>query len=93
MVNSFAKGISRSTANTIIEKKVISLDNYEAGKVVSKTIDSKTKKVKNIIVSYLFEKNQTLWVVAYTTDSESQFQKHLPIFRESVNTFRITENS
>ncbi|MDY6899354.1 MAG: hypothetical protein SWZ49_14925 [Cyanobacteriota bacterium] len=93
IVDGFAKGISQNTPNTITEKKVIYLDNYEAGKVVYKDIDPQTNKVKNTVVSYLFEKNQTLWVVLYATSSESQLQKKLAIFKESANTFRINAKS
>jgi len=93
LADSFAKGVSRRGSSIIMEKKVISLDNYEAGKVVFKNIDSKTNKVNAIGVSYLFEENQNFWAVSYATTSESQLQKQLTMFQESANTIRINSKT
>lgn len=88
MTDKFAEGVSQTGPN-IVEKKVVSLDNYQAGKVVFKVIDSQTNEVQGIGVSYLFEENQDFWAVTYVTNSESQLQKQLPMFQESASTFRI----
>ncbi|MEM7715485.1 MAG: hypothetical protein AAF349_18250 [Cyanobacteria bacterium P01_A01_bin.68] len=88
MTDKFAEGVSQTGPN-IVEKNVVSLDNYQAGKVVFKVIDSQTKKVQGIGVSYLFEENQDFWAVTYVTSSESQLQQQLPMFQESASTFRI----
>lgn len=92
MTDKFAEGVSQTGPN-IVEKKVVSLDNYQAGKVVFKVIDSQTNEVQGIGVSYLFEENQDFWAVTYVTNSESQLQKQLPMFQESASTFRITGKS
>ena len=41
MTDKFAEGVSQTGPN-IVEKKVVSLDNYQAGKVVINVIDSQT---------------------------------------------------
>ena len=92
MTDKFAEGVSQTGPN-IVDKKVVSLDNYQAGKVVFKVIDSQTKKVQGIGVSYLFEENQDFWAVTYVTSSESQLQQQLPMFQESASTFRIKGKS
>lgn len=92
MTEKFADGVSQTGPN-IVEKKVVSLDNYQAGKVVFKVIDSQTKQVQGIGVSYLFEENQDFWAVTYVTNSESQLEKQLPMFQESASTFRINAKS
>ncbi|BAY81220.1 hypothetical protein NIES267_06950 [Calothrix parasitica NIES-267] len=92
MTDKFAEGVSQTGPN-IVEKKVVSLDNYQAGKVVFKVINPQTNQVQGIGVSYLFEENQDFWAVTYVTSSESQLQKQLPVFEESASTFRITGKS
>ncbi|MEM7580922.1 MAG: hypothetical protein AAF316_13955 [Cyanobacteria bacterium P01_A01_bin.80] len=92
ITDKFAEGVSQTGPN-IIGKEVVSLDNYQAGKVLFKVIDSQTNETQGIGVSYLFEENQNFWAVTYVTNSESQLQKQLPIFQESAATFRITGKS
>ncbi|MDY6902243.1 MAG: hypothetical protein SWZ49_29855 [Cyanobacteriota bacterium] len=92
MTDKFAEGVSQTGPN-IVEKEVVSLDNYEAGKIIFKVMDSQTNKVNGIGVSYLFEENSNFWVVTYVTNSESQLQKQLPMFQESASTFRINAKS
>jgi hypothetical protein len=93
LTDNFAEGASQNNSNIILEKKVISLDNHEAGKVVVQLMDSKTNKVQGILVSYLFKENQSYWAVTYVTNSESQLQKQLSMFRESASTFRINSKT
>ncbi len=93
LTDNFAEGASQNNSNIILEKKVISLDNHEAGKVVVQLMDSKTNKVQGILVSYLFKENQSFWAVTYVTNSESQLQKQLSMFQESASTFRINSKS
>ncbi|MGD1873553.1 MAG: hypothetical protein ACFB02_10950 [Mastigocoleus sp.] len=65
----------------LIEKKIISLDNYQAGKIITQ------KGVAKQLIYVITEGNNSSAVI-YTT-SANTFQEYLPVFEESINTFKF----
>lgn len=68
---------------TLIDRKIVQLDNYEAGTFV---VQAETHGSK--AVDYIIKVNNTMWVITYTT-SIGEFEERLPMFEQSANTFKI----
>lgn len=70
-----------------IEKKIVDLDNYQAGRIIHQDT---TNNVKQAL--YIVENEQKIWLVLYTTLT-GDFKENLPIFQESIKTFQVTEKA
>ena len=69
---------------TVLEQKIVQLDNYEAGRLV---IQSDALKAKEVM--YIIKVKNTMWITTYTTGI-SEFSSRLPVFEQSANTIKIT---
>lgn len=81
LTNALAKRMSKGDRK-LIDKEIISLDNYQAGKII-------TQKGEAQQMMYLIKDGQNSWGVIYTT-TVNNFERHSPTFQESINTLRIT---
>jgi len=69
----------------VIEQEVVPVGPYEAGRLV---IDFALPGVEGTQLIYVFLEEGSVWAVNFTT-SEGEFNERLPVFDESVRTFRI----
>ncbi|MCJ8279069.1 MAG: hypothetical protein MJK14_03780 [Rivularia sp. ALOHA_DT_140] len=83
LTNKVAKSFSKTSTGSI-DKEIIDLNNYRAGKIIRE--DSKSG-VKQLV--YLVEDERKIWIVIYTTQINN-FASHLPVFQESIKTFKAT---
>ena len=66
-------------------KEVLSIDQYQAGRMVT-TVEAEETPFKQLI--YTVKNNDTFWVVIYTTTTEA-FNQQLPNFEKSIQSFRL----
>lgn len=68
----------------VVEKGIVELDEYEAGRfVLETTVEGLTVKQ----LAYITKAEKTMYSITYST-SASEFNERLPTFEESINTFR-----
>ena len=65
----------------LIEKKIVSLNKYQAGRII-------TQKGAAKQLVYVIKEGTSSNVVIYTS-SDKEFQKNLPVFEESIKTLKI----
>ncbi len=66
-------------------KEVLSIDQYQAGRMVT-TVEAEETPFKQLI--YTVKNNDTFWVVIYTTTTDA-FNQQLPNFEKSIQSFRV----
>ncbi len=69
----------------VLDRKVVTLERYQAGRVVVETA-SQGRRVKQLV--YVFKDGGTFWIATYTTSAD-EFDQRLPSFEQSIRTFRI----
>lgn len=70
----------------VVERDVVSLQRYQAGRLVVETPLNPTVTIKQII--YGIKDGNTVWTIAYST-SIDEFEQRLPAFEKSIETFVI----
>ncbi len=73
----------------VVDQKVVSLEKYQAGRVVAETISGEIP-IKNLY--YVIQTGNEFWLVTYAT-TKSEFDRRLPNFEESIRTFHLSPSS
>ncbi|MCK5053424.1 MAG: hypothetical protein KAR65_04060 [Anaerolineales bacterium] len=69
----------------VVERGIVSLGEYQAGRLVMEfTISGVAGKE----LMYVVKDDNTIWVITFGTGAED-FEQRLPVFEQSVQTFRI----
>ena len=66
-------------------QEVLSIDQYQAGRIVA-ALEAGETPFKQLI--YTVKNNDTFWVVIYTTTTDA-FNQQLPNFEKSIQSFRL----
>lgn len=74
-----------ATSYLVVDQKIVSLDKYQAGRIVAEATAAE-KPIKQL--SYVIQKDNRVWLVTYAT-SASEFEQRLPGFEKSVRTFTL----
>ncbi len=74
-----------SSIYEIEAKEVLSIDQYQAGRIVA-TVEAGETPFKQLI--YTVKNNDTFWVVIYSTTADA-FNKQLPNFEKSIQSLRL----
>jgi hypothetical protein len=85
-VNTYMEAGAAQFANygfTVLEKGLVQLDNYEAGRIVIEATSLQAKEVM-----YIIKSNNTMWITTYATGI-SEFEDRLPMIEQSANTIKI----
>lgn len=69
----------------IVDTEIKSINGYKTAKIIS-NFSRPGIKLKQAI--YSIKKNNKIWVITYSTGVD-EFEKRLPVFEESINTFQI----
>ena len=69
----------------LITQETVTINEEKVGKITAQA-DSEGTLMQ--VLLYLVPRNETLWVVSYTTTAE-EFEERSPDFEESIKTFRI----
>ncbi|MEO0947596.1 MAG: hypothetical protein AAFY11_05525 [Cyanobacteria bacterium J06641_5] len=72
----------------VVERDVVSLQRYRAGRLVVETPLNPSVTVKQTI--YGIKVGNTIWTIAYSTGID-EFEQRLPIFEKSIETFAVQE--
>ena len=70
----------------VTDQKVVSLDKYQAGRIVAEDTTTGTP-IKYLF--YLVQKGNNFWIVTYTT-ATNEFDQRLPNFEKSIRTFTLS---
>ncbi|MEC4983380.1 MAG: hypothetical protein SAJ37_07950 [Oscillatoria sp. PMC 1068.18] len=74
-----------SSLYRIQDQKLISVEDYQAGRIVAQTEVDQTE-IKQLF--YTIKNDDTFWIVTYATTAE-QFEQRLPSFEQSMRTLKI----
>ena len=74
-----------SSIYEIEAQEVLSIDQYQAGRIVA-ALEAEETPFKQLI--YTVKNNDTFWVVIYTTTADA-FNQQLPNFEKSIQSFRL----
>ncbi|WP_242022226.1 hypothetical protein [Microcoleus sp. FACHB-831] len=74
-----------STQFDVGDKQVVSLDKYQAGRIVAQP-KAAAGKVKQLF--YAIKEGDNFWLVTYSTTA-SEFEQRLPAFEQSIRTFAV----
>lgn len=69
----------------VVERGVVSLGEYQAGRLV---LEFTISGVAGKELMYVVKDDNTIWVITFGTGAE-EFEQRLPVFEQSVQTFRI----
>jgi hypothetical protein len=72
---------------SVAEREVVQLEIYEAGRLV---IEADINGVLAKEVMYIIKDGSTIYDIVYGT-SAAEFDQRLPIFEQSINTFKVQE--
>jgi hypothetical protein len=70
---------------TIVDRKIVSLSRYQAGRIV---LDFALQHVHATELIYIIKDGTTFWDITYATTSE-EFEKRMPVFERSINTLYV----
>lgn len=69
----------------IEDQKVVSVDQYPAGRIVAE-IEAGETRIKQLF--YTIQDGDTFWIVTYATTAD-EFDQRLPSFEKSIQSFRV----
>lgn len=69
----------------LIERSLVSLERYQAARLV---LEFKAQNVHTKQMAYVVKSESAVWVVTYTTGAD-EFEQRLPVFEESIQTFKV----
>jgi serine/threonine-protein kinase len=78
-----------STRFHVVDQKVVSLEKYQAGRVVAESISGEIP-LKNLY--YVIQSGNDFWLVTYAT-TQGEFDRRLPNFEESIRTFNLPSSN
>lgn len=86
-IDAYLDTVSQTLAQlyTIEEQQVISVGDYEAGKIIGE-IEANGTKMKQLF--YMIQKEETFWIVTYATPSE-EFEQRQGEFEQSIQSVQF----
>lgn len=69
----------------LIERKLVSLDAYQAGRLV---LEFEAQNLHTKQIAYVIKDGSAVWVVTYTTGAD-EFDHRLAVFEQSIHTFKV----